>query len=65
MYFFADLYPNLGVNTTRSNTVPEREEQKHYYESGENPVAVTAGVKQNIWLGLGALLLVLLFVNVS
>lgn len=65
MYFFADLYPNLGVNTTRSNTVPEREEQKHYYESGENPVAVTAGVKQNIWVGLIALLIVLVMANIT
>ena len=46
MYFAGDIYPGWGLSSTRGETLPEYEEQRHYEMQDTKPtVEVTANAK--------------------
>lgn len=62
MYFFYnDLYPNkMGMNT-RAQTIPEADDKKALGEDDKasSNVKVTPTKKKNIFIGLGALVVII------
>lgn len=61
-FFIGDLYPNMFPASTRKATIPEGGEQKHY-TGNDNPVTVAPAARQNIWLGVGVVLLIVYLLN--
>lgn len=61
-YFLGDLYPNYFPATTRKQTIPEPEEQKHYEGATKQAPEVIQG-SGNIWISILIVLGVLFFLN--
>jgi len=52
MYFAGDIYPGWGLSSTRGETLPEYEEQRHYEMQDTKPtVEVTADAKKTLMVG--------------
>jgi hypothetical protein len=65
MFYIGDLYPNMASTTTRKQTLPEREEQRHYTEGKATPEAVTPETTGTVWTGILILVGVLVLLNLS
>lgn len=64
-FFIGDLYPNLFPATTQKQSIPEASEQKHYEAAGGKnvPVVMDSSSRLNVWLGIGAVMLLLFILS--
>lgn len=65
-FYFNDLYPNQGFYNTRSQTIPEPDDKKALAEDESASVKnkVSPKQKNNIWLALAVILIVVAVLGV-
>ena len=65
--FFNDLYPNQGIYSTATQTIPEAEDKKVLTddETASNNTKVTPKERKNIWIILGIILVIGILLGVS
>ena len=63
-FSMTDLYPSFSDNlTTRDNTVPDEIEQQAYVDEDASSPVVAAPGKNQIWMGIGVMVAVMLFLS--
>ena len=54
-FYLGDIYPNIFPATTRRQTIPDEEEQKHYEGAkGKVPEVMPSSSRYSVWLGVAA-----------
>lgn len=59
-FFFNDLYPNNGINNTRTETIPEAEDREVLGDDSKavNNAQITPHKRKSIFLALGLFLII-------
>ena len=65
-FYFNDLYPNQGLNNTRTNTIPEADDKKALAENetASSNAKMNPKQKNNIWKALAIRLVVVVVLGV-
>lgn len=68
-FSMADFYPTYGGISTRTQTVPEAEDQNTLVDDEElakaNPVSVTSASHKNVWVSIAVVFAIIILLNMK